>query len=189
MMIILLLCFTGCNANVYNRYSKEITNNDVIVEMQSDSLFFKFKVRPQNDVSDLMITIGFYDKNSFPVGARNKRLGKVISGHEYSIEFGSDDFSAKEFFAISKWKFLKADGTIWIEQEIKSFCIKHNYDNGYISKSPTCGYLGEKIYTCTTCNYKKSEYVASTEHNWLDNKYSDTKYICDQCCIRCDWKD
>ena len=193
-MTILLLClagcnFIGCNPERNESYSKEITNSDVIVEMQSDSLYFKFKIRPQEDVNDLMITIGFFDKNNFPVGARTKKLGKVISGNEYSIEFGSNEFTTKELFAISKWKFLEADGTIWIEQEIKSFCTKHNYDNGYINKSPTCGYLGERIYTCQNCNYKKSEIIPRTEHNWLDCKYSDSNYICDKCCIRCDWKD
>ncbi len=180
----------GCNPERNETYSKKITTRDVIVEMQSNNLYFRFKVRPQIDVEDLMITISFYDKNNFPVGARTKKLGKVISGNEYSIEFGSNDFTTKELFAISKWKFLDANGTIWgIKQEIKGFCFSHNYDDGYINKSPTCLYLGEKIYTCQTCNYKKNELIPCTEHNWLDCKYSDTNYICDKCCVRCDWKD
>lgn len=193
--IFFLLSLTGCNLIACNperneTYSKKITTRDVIVEMQSDNLYFGFKIRPTTDVENLMITIGFYDKNDFPVGARTKKLGKVISGNEYSVEFGSNDFTTKELSAISKWKFLEADGTIWgIKQEIKAFCSSHNYDDGYINKSPTCGYLGEKIYTCQTCNYKKSEIIPSTEHNWLVCKYSDDKYICDKCCIRCDWKD
>lgn len=197
ILITVLFSFglTGCNLIGRNperneTYSKEITTRDVIVEIQSSNLYFGFKVRPQIDVEYLKITIGFYDKNNFPVGARTKKLGKVISGNEYSIEFGSNDFTTKELFAISKWKFLEADGTIWgIKQEIKAFCTSHNYDNGYINKSPTCGALGEKIYTCQTCNYKKNEIIPRTEHNWLDCKYSDSNYICDKCCWRCDWKD
>ena len=112
----------GCNPERNETYSKEITTRDVVVEIQSNNLYFGFKVRPQIDVEDLMITIGFYDKNNFPVGARTKILGKVISGNEYSIEFGSNDFTTKnchhfvKFYLNSskKWLFFLKFGHIVI---------------------------------------------------------------------------
>lgn len=195
MTTILIFCLTGCsligcNPERNEEYTREVKNNEVIVEMQSNTLYFEFKVRPQINIDDLQITIAFYDKNNFPVGARTKDLGKVVAGNEYSIQFNSSDFTTKEMFAISKWKYLRARGTVRVEQEINGFCSKHNYDSGYISKPSTCIDYGERIYTCNKCNYKKSDLLELTEHNWLDCKYSDdAKFICDKCCIRTDRKD
>ena len=191
LILVLVSTFTlslvACNPERNETYSKEITTRDVIIDKSSNSLNIAFVVRPQVDVNDLMITIGFYDKNDYPVRARTKKLGKVIAGQEYHIEF--DDFSYKELLAISKYKFLDADGAIWLEQDTKGFCTKHNYDNGFVNKEAKCGCLGEKIYTCQNCGYKKSELIPRTEHNWVDNKYGDMNFICTKCCVQCDWED
>lgn len=180
---------TGCNPERNTSYSKEITTRDIKIERISNSLYFSFKVRPQEDVNDLMITIAFYDKNDYPVGARTKKLGKVLAGQEYTIEFNENDFTLTEMLAISKYKFIEADGTLWIEQKTHGICFEHNYDDGVINKKATCSCLGETIYTCKNCNYKKSELIPRIEHNWVNDKYTDSIYICTQCCSRCDWKD
>ena len=189
LLIFACLTMAGCNPERNKSYSKEITTRDIKIEKVSNSLYFSFKVRPQVDVNHLMITIAFYDKNEYPVGARTKKLGKVLAGQEYTIEFNENDFTLTEMLAIYKYKFIEADGTLWIEQETHGICFEHNYDDGIVNKKATCGCLGETIYTCKNCNYKKSELIPRTEHNWVNDKYTDSIYICTKCCIRCDWKD
>ena len=187
MFLSVLISLASCNPERNETYTKEITTQDVILDKSSDSINIAFIVRPQVDVDDLMITIGFYDKNDYPVRAGTKKIGKVIAGQEYHIEF--NDFSYKELLAISKYKFLDADGTMRIEQDTKGFCSKHNYDDGFTSKEAKCGCLGEMLYTCQNCGYKKSEMIPYIEHNWVDNKYGDMNFICTKCCVQCDWED
>ena len=62
------------------------------------------------------------------------------------------------------------------------------YDDGVVNKKNTCYDVGEKIFTCKNCGYKKSEATARKEHEWLENKYSEMKYICNKCCVRSDQK-
>ncbi len=42
----------------------------------------------------------------------------------------------------------------------------HKWDNGKITKAPTCTKKGVKQFTCTVCGEKKTESVASLGHNW-----------------------
>ena len=183
-----ILFFSSCNPERNKTYHKEITTNDVLVEACSSNTSFKFVVRPQIDLNDLRISIGFCDENSYPVSARTKDVGKVIAGNEYYIEFLNSDFTSKEIHNISKWRYLDAEGTVYVKQETKGICSKHDYDDGVVNKKNTCYDVGEKIFTCKNCGYKKSEATARKEHEWLDNKYSDMKYICNKCCVRSDQK-
>ncbi len=189
LIFFILLSLVGCNPERNEYYNRQISNKEILVEKHSSGLYFSFIVRPQIDANNLMITIGFYDKNENPIGARTKNLGAVLKGQEYHLEFTTSDFTTKEYLAISKYKFLEASTLIRIDQETHGICFEHAYDNGYISKQATCGYVGEKIFTCKTCNYKKTEKIKRTSHNWIDNIYSDMKYICINCCAQCDWKD
>ncbi len=188
-LILISITLTACNPERNDTYWKEITTKDVLVEKSSNSLYFSFIVRPQVTVNNLHITIGFYDKNDFPVGARIKQIGAVIKGQEYHIEFNNSDFTTTELLAIAKYRYLEANGTIYgIKQETKGICFEHKYDDGFVNKQSTCYLPGEKIYTCTTCGYKKTGYIERTKHNWVTNRYSDMKYICTQCCCRADAK-
>lgn len=186
--LILIICITvitscACNPEVSKSYSREINNNEVIVEKSSASKYFGFAIRPQIDVENLYITIGFYDKNNYPVCARTKLIGTVNKGQEYHIEFINSDFTLKEFLAISKSKYLSADATLWVKQETKGICFKHQYDDGFISKIPTCLLSGQKTYTCSICGYKKTKILTHTgQHDWVENKYSEMKCICTLCC-------
>lgn len=188
LLTISILFFSSCNPERNKTYCKEITTNDVLVEACSSDTSFKFVVRPQIDVDDLNISIGFCDENSFPVSARIKNVGKVIAGNEYYIEFLNSDFTSKEIHSISKWRYLDAEGTVYVEQDAKGMCSKHVYDDGVVNKKNTCYAAGEKIFSCKYCGYKKSEVIAMKEHEWVDNKYSDMKYICNKCCVRSDQK-
>lgn len=42
------------------------------------------------------------------------------------------------------------------------------FDNGRITKQPTCTQAGEKTYTCTGCGRTKVEAIAMTAHEWAD---------------------
>jgi len=47
----------------------------------------------------------------------------------------------------------------------------HTWDNGVLTKDPTCGETGEMTYTCTVCNDTKTESVDATgEHTYDDSK-------------------
>ena len=189
ILLLFISVLTGCNPERSSGYSQEITKNDVKVEKFSNSLYFAFIIRPQVSVDDLSVTIGFYDKNDYPVGARTKQIGKVIAGQEYHIEFNNNDFTTTELSVISKFKYLDAEGTLWLDQETHGLCFEHKYDSGYITREPHCDCLGERMYTCLTCGYKKNELISRIEHNWVENKYSDMKYICTKCLSRCNWMD
>ena len=49
----------------------------------------------------------------------------------------------------------------------------HTWDNGNITKEPTCTAKGEMIYTCTVCSATKTEEIATTEHTFSDKWESD----------------
>lgn len=50
----------------------------------------------------------------------------------------------------------------------------HKWDNGNVTKNPTCKETGIKVFTCTVCNATKTESIAKTnEHKFGD--YSVTK--------------
>ena len=192
LIIVSVFSFTfslvSCNPERNETYRKKITTRDVLQDKYSNSLYLSFVVRPQIDIDDLKIVIGFYDKNGYPVGHGYKKIGKVIAGQEYHIEFDDNYFSYKQLLAVSKYKYLNAEGSITVDQNTHGFCSNHNYDEGYENKKSTCDCLGEKIYTCKSCGYKKSEMIPRIEHNWVDNKYGDMKYICTKCCIQADGK-
>ena len=42
------------------------------------------------------------------------------------------------------------------------------FDNGKITKQPTCAQAGEMTYTCTGCGRTKVEAIAMTAHEWAD---------------------
>lgn len=61
----------------------------------------------------------------------------------------------------------------------------HTWDNGNITKEPTCTAKGEKTYTCTVCNATKTEEIATTEHTFSDEWESNETHHWHKC-INCD---
>lgn len=186
IILILLVSLTSCSSYEHEMsYYEFVDKNDVYVEKNSNSLYIAFTVRPQIDIDHLTLAFGFYDKNDYPVVYASKRLGKVIAGQEYHIEFS---FSTKEMLAISKYKYLDADGEIYKKCTYSGIC-EHTYNDGYVQKKASCANNGMLIKECTKCGLIDTNYIPYEEHNWVTNKYSDTKYICTKCCIRSDSKD
>ena len=52
-------------------------------------------------------------------------------------------------------------------------CTKHVWDEGKVTKEPTCTEKGEKLYTCTVCGETKTEEVPAKGHNYVDGKCAD----------------
>ena len=61
----------------------------------------------------------------------------------------------------------------------------HKYDNGVVTKKPTCKEEGEKAYTCGECNHKKVEKMdKTTDHKygaWVKIDADNHKHICSVC--------
>ena len=64
------------------------------------------------------------------------------------------------------------DGTAVCSREGCGQTHSHTWDQGEITKEPTCAGEGEKIYHCTYDNCKaiKTESIAKTEHTWDEGK-------------------
>ena len=48
-----------------------------------------------------------------------------------------------------------------------SYELKHDWDNGRVTKRPTCTEAGTVVYTCVTCGATKTESIAATGHNYV----------------------
>lgn len=44
--------------------------------------------------------------------------------------------------------------------------VSHNWDEGVVTKEPTCTETGIKTYTCTECNGTKTEEISALGHTW-----------------------
>ena len=51
-------------------------------------------------------------------------------------------------------------------------CTEHKWDNGKVTKEPTCTEKGEKTFTCTDCGATKVEEVPALGHDYVDGKCS-----------------
>ena len=61
----------------------------------------------------------------------------------------------------------------------------HTWDNGNITKEPTCTANGEMTYTCTVCKATKTEEIVTTDHTFSDKWESDDTHHWHKC-INCD---
>ena len=57
----------------------------------------------------------------------------------------------------------------------------HTWDNGNITKEPTCTAKGEMTYTCTVCKATKTEEIATTGHTFSDKWESDDTHHWHRC--------
>ncbi len=73
-------------------------------------------------------------------------------------------------------------GKMLVEQEVIQ-ATGHIYDNGKVTKEPTCFKNGEKTYTCTACGHTRVEYLAVLEHSWAVTTDNDerTVWTCRNC--------
>ncbi len=60
----------------------------------------------------------------------------------------------------------------------------HGFDGGVETKAPTCTESGITTYTCTDCNYKKTENINTTDHefgDWTPVDENSHKHSCTDC--------
>ena len=80
-------------------------------------------------------------------------------------------------------------GEILIAQEtIKA--TGHQWDEGTVTRKPTCTEAGEKTYTCKACGERKTETIEATDHQWDEGtvtteptctKAGEKTYTCEAC--------
>ena len=67
----------------------------------------------------------------------------------------------------------------------KEETVNHSWDNGKVTKQPTCKEEGVKTYTCSSCNATKTETIAkTTDHkygNWTKVNDTTHKHTCSVC--------
>ena len=51
---------------------------------------------------------------------------------------------------------------------------EHTYNNGKITKEPTCTENGKKTFTCTKCGHTKTESIEKLAHNFVNE-------VCTRC--------
>ena len=61
----------------------------------------------------------------------------------------------------------------------------HTWDDGNITKEPTCTAKGEMTYTCTVCKATKTEEISTTDHTFSDKWEGDDTHHWHKC-INCD---
>ncbi len=61
-------------------------------------------------------------------------------------------------------------------QDQESEFATHRFDNGTVTKQPTCTEKGEKTYTCGDCRYQKVEEIATIPHTYATAWSTDETY-------------
>ncbi len=185
----------GCNYGDKDFYLRAVTSNDVIIEQNKNEIFsLSFSVRPQVDITDLLIEFSFYDENNKAITMKSRELGNVTKGNLYTIDFSFlNELTLSEASRIKKYTTGFLRGKIKVNQNKKGICFKHKFDEGFISKQPTCNIAGERITSCKNCNYTETHIIAKTEHNMIFNKtikapqcmyVGEDEYICTYCAIK-----
>lgn len=65
----------------------------------------------------------------------------------------------------------------------------HNWDNGTVTKQPTCTTAGERKYTCAVCSATKTDTIPATGHSWKREWTSDATHHWHKCANQnCDVK-
>ena len=93
---------------------------------------------------------------TIPDGANAAKLFYVESDEPVSIRYGGDDGSVRGYDWASD------------NRELSAGCAgEHSWDEGTVTKEPTCTEPGEKTLTCTACGATLvGSYIAPTGHAW-----------------------
>lgn len=134
-----------------------------------------------DNINNAEINLG----NSYPDLIECPECGKKILSDSricsycgYPLEMQASAGCAKRKKSIKEFckmpKFILVVVAVLLAVIILSFIIKnfakceHEYDNGIITKWPTCTEEGEKTYTCTLCEETKSESLPVVSHTYKE---------------------
>jgi hypothetical protein len=80
------------------------------------------------------------------------------------------------------------------KQELRCVSEGHSWNDGEVTKEPTCEETGVKTYTCTECEEAKTETIAALGHEYSTEYTVDKEATCMEAgsksrhCVRCDSK-
>ena len=78
----------------------------------------------------------------------------------YGSNPNNHDFSIQQYDDDNHWKKCsRCDATDAVNP--------HEWDNGKITRNPTCTKAGEKVYTCAECSKTKTEEISATGHDFV----------------------
>ncbi len=106
--------------------------------------------------------------NTCTICAATKTETVVAAGHTFSDEWKSNENR--------HWHECTVCGGV-------SEKVEHEWDNGIITKQPTCTEAGEKTNTCTICAATKTEAVAAAGHTFSDEWKSNENQHWHECTI------
>ena len=65
-----------------------------------------------------------------------------------------------------------------VECEVQVIKHTHQWNEGQVSREPSCTEVGEKEYICKTCGEKKTEEIVAKGHEWSSEYTVDKKATC-----------
>lgn len=126
--IILALIIIGAIIGiiVYIAYKEEAPNNndkkplsrpantsDISITMSDEiSLSSIYKLKAYKDISNLQITMHFFDSKHTLIVSKIKIIGNVKEGQETTFKFGITDFSFSELWDMAFWNYEITGGTV-----------------------------------------------------------------------------
>ena len=96
-------------------------------------------------------------------------------------ENGYQDRTAVYWYKYTKdsgWVSSKDTNANSVKIRYKSKVCNHKYDNGVITKQPTCTATGIKTYTCSICKETKTETISKKAHSYSTNWTIDKAATC-----------
>ena len=105
-----------------------------------------------------------------------------VCGSQYGAPLNHDFSGEWQHDADRHWKKCsRCDGTTPTEP--------HTWDNGTVTKQPTCTTAGERKYTCAVCSATKTDTIPATGHSWKREWTSDATHHWHKCANQnCDVK-
>lgn len=161
----------GCNNTLQNAqpiktnnvYYGVITDNDHVDVYSFDVTSGKYFIIVDNVRQNIDFPSKIYVYNEEGIEKTKLDYGWVQTA---LLDFEATE-SGKYYIAISD-----GNTNLAYSLRIQSFCDAngHGWNNGIITKEPTCKEAGIKTYTCKYCDEKKTETVKATGHqfgNWF----------------------
>ena len=139
-------------------------------------------------VSGQIFTFTLRVKDSAPIGSATISANVNTRDSAGAIPTSVNSLTIKVQCNHSYGAWEKTDSTN--HQRTCSICgavetAAHTWDNGTVTKQPTCKDTGEKTYTCTTCGETKVETLAKTDDHsygsWVTVDDNTHKHTCSVC--------
>ena len=96
-----------------NPLSRSAQKSDITITQSTNfSLSDTYKLTPNCDISNLQITMQFYNSSHNLVTSKIKTIGNVQQNTEYSFSFSLTEYSFSEILEIKYWNYSVTGGTV-----------------------------------------------------------------------------